>query len=156
MPQSLSMLFLPPYFYPINQMLPPRDYSWNLLLAEQLLVIMTQISPTLWSLVSCTQDGNHLGFEPDEYTGNIHINQEYALSAAAWMHSLIWNLSKILAILPLLGDVTKLLLRNNIKLSYRVVCKCYYFIMSPSNLQVKDKEIISERTFPPKWISEQN
>lgn len=58
------------------------------------------------------------------------------------MHILIGNLSKILAILPLLGDVTKLLLRINIKISYKIICNCYCFIMSSSNLQVEDKEII--------------
>lgn len=81
--------------------------------------------PHLWSLVSCPQDDNLLGFEPDECIGNTHIDQGYTLSITAWVQILIWNLSKILAILPLLGDVTKLLLRINIKLSYRIICKCY-------------------------------
>lgn len=43
--QSLSMLLLPSILYPTDQMLPPRDYSWNLLLSKQLLVIIIQISP---------------------------------------------------------------------------------------------------------------
>lgn len=99
------------------------------------------------SLVSIPRDSALVRFEPCECTGNRHGNQWHALSAASWVHI---HESKILVILPLLGDTAKLFLRISLKFSYRIIFNSYCFIISSTNLQLKDKEIIEERIFPQK------
>ena len=64
------------FLYPTDQMLPTRDYNWNLPLAEQPLDILVKISPApTWSLVSIPQD---VALVRVERTGKRHVSHWYS------------------------------------------------------------------------------
>ena len=98
----------PPFLYPIDEMPPAHDYSWNLSLAEQPLDLLVKISlASTWSLVSISQNGALVRIE---LTGNRHTSQWCSLSAASWRHVLVGNLPKVFV-----SSLAKLLLNISLK-----------------------------------------
>ena len=113
----------PPFLYPIDEMPPAHDYSWNLSLAEQPLDLLVKISvSSMLSLVSIPQNGALVRIE---LTGNRHTSQWYSLSGASGRHILVGNLSKVFV-----SSMAKLLLNISLKFFYGIALVTFGCIRS--------------------------